>query len=62
MSMLLLESRICRHTATQNGQIVEDESIVREDEELSKNSAKPVVVLMWILMSVLCWSHHNQTI
>jgi hypothetical protein len=53
---------ICRHTLTENGQIVEDESVVREDEELSKNSAKPVVVLMWILMSVLCWSHHNKTI
>jgi hypothetical protein len=54
MSMLLLESGIGRCTATENGQIVEDESIVGEDEELSKNSAKPVVVLMLILMSVLC--------
>jgi hypothetical protein len=52
--MLLLESTISRHTTTENGQIVEDESIVREDEELSKNSAKPVVVLMCILISVLC--------
>jgi hypothetical protein len=41
-------------TATENGQIIEDESIVGEDEQFSQNSAKPVVVLMWILMSILC--------